>query len=187
MYNIQLKNETYSQYLKPFLLILFSAVIFSSYASARTPEFEHKAGVGIRSHSSNSAFEEMPYSSGDTSYQFYYEIYDLATSGFWQIVFGSVEDPKNSEVRKIYSQQLNLVLKDRFYRGGLGILNHCIVTDDSEEWSDTYYQFILGVYISFTENLGLGINGYYLFEKLDEDTSFDSDDIEYSLMLDFKF
>ncbi len=187
MYNNKLKNETHSQYLKSFLLFLFSAVMFSSYASGKAPEFEHKVGVGVRSHSSNSAFEDMPYSSGDISYQFYYENHDLATSGFWQIVFGSSEDPNNREISKIYSQQLNLIFKDRFYRGGLGILNHCIVTDDSDEWSDPYYQFILGVYISFTENLGLGINGYYIFEKLDDETSFDSKDIEYSLMLDFKF
>lgn len=181
-----LKKKINNTKLKLFILIT-GIMLFSCHAYGITPDFEHKLGLGVRLHSHNSVFEERPYSSGDTSYELYYEIHDLATSGFWQIVFGSSESPENSEINKIYSQQLNLIFKDRIYRGGFGILNHCIVTDKYEKWADTYYQFIFGIYISFSEKLGLALNSYYVFEEWDTVTKLNGGDIEYALMLDFKF
>lgn len=151
-------------------------------AKKSTKNVAHKIGTGIRFHRDNSAFEGLPFREGDLTYQFYYEYHEGI--GYWQIGLGYT--PSLDEVEKVITPQLSLIIKDRIYRAGIGVLKSYISDKDKNfEDTDIYYQFILG--LSFPiKKFSLDLNGLYSFEKW-RDFDFDAKDIEYSASISFTF
>lgn len=128
-----------------------------------------------------------PFAKGDLSYGATYEYEDQ--NALWQL--GVDVTPKfKSPSAEDYAvtPQLNLLLKDQIFRGGLGILS--TYTRDNAgkgDWMDLYWQFILGVEIPLPGRLVASANAYYVFDKWDNLNSFDFKDVEYGVSLGYKF
>ena len=142
---------------------------------------------GARYHQDNSSFVGYPFAKGDLSYGATYEYEDQ--NALWQL--GVDVTPKfKSPSAEDYAvtPQLNLLLKDQIFRGGLGILS--TYTRDNAgkgDWMDLYWQFILGVEIPLPGRLVASANAYYVFDKWDNLNSFDFKDVEYGVSLGYKF
>jgi hypothetical protein len=174
------------------LTLIFSCSVSTglaatSHASSKKTAFD----AGVRVHSEHSAFTELPYGDGDTTFVGGVEFHD--THGYWQFAVGYTprisdkEVPLERAVDYTVSPQLNLIFTDRGWQGGMGILSDYIVYEDGDDdWTDMYYQFQLG-YAFEVPGFTIELMGYYPFEKWGELGDFDFDDLEYGGALKFFF
>ncbi len=147
--------------------------------------------AGIRIHSEHSEFSELPYGDGDTTFVGAVEVHD--THGYWQFAVGYTprisdkEVPDERAVDYTVSPQLNLLFKDRGWQGGMGILSDYVVFEDGDDdWTDMYYQFLLGYAIE-VPGFTIELMGYYPFEKWGNLGDFSFGDMEYGGALKFFF
>ena len=163
-------------------------------------------GVGARHHVQHTAYEDYPYADGDLSYTIAYEYHDAA--GYWQLMVGftpdvgertavegdsttvegegTTEEEAGAVVESIITPQINLMIEDRIWLAGVGILSDYIETSEDTEWSDIYWQVILGILVPIG-NLELEILAYYPFEDWGTIGDFDADDIEFGASIKFLF
>ena len=156
-------------------------------------------GVGARQHVQHTIYEDYPYSDGDLSYTIAYEYHDAA--GYWQLMVGftpdvgdrTVDDDDDTGeeeaeplVESIITPQINLLIEDRLWLAGIGILSDYIETTEDTDWSDIYWQLMLGLVLPLG-NLELEILAYYPFEDWDAISDFDTDDIEFGASVKFMF
>lgn len=165
-----------------FLIASFMAVsMVATAARAGAPTSESAFGVGVRSHSLHSVFEELPYDDGDLSYGLAYEYHE--GSAYWQLAVDySTDASRTNTVDTVITPQLNLIFKDRFYRGGLGVLSSYITYsgDDpslKDDWTDVYYQFLLGISIP-AGSLAIDVMAAYPFADWGDLGDFEAGDIE---------
>lgn len=143
--------------------------------------------LGARYHQAHSAFVDLPFEDGDISYTAAYEYHDK--DAFWQLgVDVTPEVGEGNDVDYAVTPQLNLLLKDRIFQGGLGILS--TYTRDAAgkgDWMDLYWQFILGVALPLPGPLKVSANAYYTFEQWDALGDFKSEDLEYGVAVGYTF
>lgn len=146
-------------------------------------------GAAARFHQEHSAYEDYPFTDGDVSYGLTYEYHEA--SAYWQLALlyadGAGPSSSTNTIDYVITPQASLMFKDGPWRGGVGALAS-LVEDEvaGSDWTDIYWQFILGV--SFPV-MGFHLDGraFYVFEDWSEVESFDFDDIEYGVGLTYYF
>lgn len=158
-------------------------------------------GVGVRHHMAQSSYTDYPFEDGDLSYGLSYEIRDAA--GCWQLAVDyaadTAEDQANS-ADHVVTPQINMLLQDSFWRGGLGIgANYIQYTDEALEasesdentgdvledgWNDIFYQFLLGVSLPLGP-VSLDVLAAYPFDNWGDLGDFKGNNIEVALWLKF--
>ncbi len=143
------------------------------------------AGVGLRSHVLHTEFEEYPFDNGDISYVVGYEYHDK--TGYWQFLVGyTPEVGDGTVVESIITPQLNLLMQDGVWIAGGGILGSYVETELENDWTDVYWQVMLGFEITLPI-CSLEILAYYPFESWSTFGDFDTDDIEFGGLAKFMF
>jgi hypothetical protein len=164
-------------------LILGLVIAASSVALA---DVSQSFNVGGKYHQKHSAFIELPYDEGDISYSLAYEYRDA--DALWQLACDLTPEFKSrDDLDYGVSPQLNLLLVDRVFQGGVGILSTYTSGEDSGEWMDMYWQFILGLSLPLPGPLTLQVNSYYVFKSWGDVGDFDVGDVEYGAYLGYKF
>ncbi len=165
------------------------------------------AGQGAKSslsaggyfHTDHSAFTDLPFGNGDVSYMLAYEYAERLA--LWQLGVGfaphvtGIRDADSHEegvatvgTDLVVTPQLNLIFKDRFFRAGTGILGSYIKDDDGEgEWIGPYWQLLLGLNFELSSSFSIGGNAHYVLKNWDDITDFSFSDIEYSVLMSFRF
>ncbi len=141
--------------------------------------------LSVRVHRDQEKFTEYPYSDGDLSYMAAWEVHSEEAL----IQLGADICPKfkdNDAVDYAASPVLNLIFKDRVFRGGLGVLSTYEQGDDSK-WMDIYWQFLLGLSFDLPAKLSIDIYAIYPFKDWSSLGDFATKDIEYSAGLAYHF
>lgn len=142
-------------------------------------------GMGVRSHVLHTEFEEYPFDEGDLSYVVGYEYHDQA--GYWQFLVGYTPDVGDGTVvDSIITPQLNLLIQDRAWLAGVGILGSYVETELETDWTDIYWQVMLGFELPLPI-FKLELLAYYPFESWSTFGDFDTDDIEFGALAKFMF
>lgn len=186
-------------------LVVFLASAGLVLAASRGSKSEQAVGLGVRSHALHSVFTDLPFDDGDLSYGLSYEFHEAA--GYWQLAVDYCMDPTRMATGSVttvagrtttnmvdmadsvITPQINLVFKDKIWRGGVGALSSYIEpADDSvdAEWSDIYYQFLLGAGIPLGR-LGLDVLAVYPFDDWGNLGDFDTGDIDVQVWLKLSF
>lgn len=142
--------------------------------------------AGARYHVDHSVCEELPFGDGDVSYGLAYEYHE--ESGYWQIAMNYTPDITGTNLTDyVITPQINLIFKDRMWRGGIGALRSYVRdVDNNGDWTDMYWQMLAGIHLPLF-GLKLDVHAYYVFEKWNELDEFDSEDIEFGAWLKFSF
>lgn len=169
------------------MIISLLAASFAVVSSAQDPVVGRSmVSVGARQHAAHSEFEELPFDDGDISYGVAYEYHEM--TGYWQVALDYAPDVSGTNSTDyVVTPQISLIFKDRAWRGGLGLLKSYIRDNDGEaDWTDFYWQMILGLDIPL---LGMEFNvlAYYVFEEWGEVGDFDVDELEFGAWLKFSF
>jgi opacity protein-like surface antigen len=85
---------------------------------------------------------------------------------------------------------MNLVLQDGIFMAGLGALGSYVKTKDDahdNEWTDIYWQFILGIDYPVTPRMNIAANAYYPFYRWSDLDEFKFEDLDFGIRLSFKF
>lgn len=164
-------------------LILGVSVAVSGVAMAGVSQ---SFNVGGKYHQKHSAFAELPYDDGDISYSVAYEYHD--EDAFWQLACDvTPEFQERDDFEYGVTPQLNLLLTDQIFQGGLGILSTYTHGDAGGDWMDLYWQFILGVTIPLPGPFTLEANAYYVFDEWGNLGDFDFGDVEYGAYFGYRF
>lgn len=137
-------------------------------------------------HKAHSDFESLPFGDGDLSYGLSYEYHEGI--GYWLLgvdLTPSIGD--NDLIDHVVTPRLALIIKDRIYRAGVGVLKSYIsdkgnLIDDT----DVYYQFNFGISVPLASQLCFDINSLYSFEKW-RDINFEVSDIEFNVIVNYLF
>jgi hypothetical protein len=151
----------------------------------------HVLSFGARHHQEHSTYGELPFGDGDVSYALAYEYHENAA--YWQLALDASFDPSGtntvtSEFDYVLTPQINLIFKDELWRGGAGALASYMVdkkTDDGE-WTDIYWQFLLGLAIPLG-GMELEVLAAYPFESFGDLSDFEGSDIDIVGWLKFSF
>jgi len=166
-----------------FVLAVICCTVSASTAFA---ESGSKFGVGGRWHRSHSVYTELPFDDGDLAYGLTYEIHE--NDAYWQVAVTYAPDiTGTNSVDSAITPQLNLILKDGRWRGGVGALSSYTMSDDEDDWTDIYWQFILGLHLGSSSRPGIDVLAYYPFESWSDLGDFDARDIEFGLWLCMTF
>lgn len=140
--------------------------------------------LGARYHMKHSEFEALPYAEGDMTYGVGYEIHE--ENALLQFVCGyTPEFADHKDLNYGITPEANLLLKDGMLQGGLGILS--TYTQGDGEWTDMYWQWVLGVNVPLGNRFSLQANAYYVFEDWGSLGGFEFSDIEFGGYLGYKF
>ena len=188
---------------KPPYIILFIALIFmipqTGHADKYSlmPEFKGKHAVtgSARFHVEHSAFTALPFDDGDFGYLLAYEYHEGL--GLWQAGVEYAPSPDGDpDVNYVLTPQVSLILQDRIFRAGMGVLWSYVARETTETepvepvidgWSSPYYQFNIGLNFPILERFSIGIDSYYVFEGWGELKEFDIGDIEFGASVSVKF
>jgi hypothetical protein len=147
---------------------------------------ESALSLSGRYHRDRTEFAEYPFGDGDLSYMAAWETHNEdAMIQLGAAVCPSFED--NEALDYAITPQANLILKDRIYRGGLGILSSYTKGDDEDDWTDMYWQFLLGLSFGLPARLTVDVFAIYPFESWGDLSDFSTDDIEFSAGLAWHF
>ena len=168
--------------MKKITVAIFSMLLLMG---AQATHAQSAVSAGARYHAKHSAFEELPFENGDISYTLGYEYHDKA--GYWQLLVGYTPEVGDGMlVDYIITPQLNLLIKDSVWIAGTGILGSYIETELESDWTDVYWQVMLGFEFPLPA-FSLELLAYYPFESWNEFDEFDTDDLEYGLSMKFMF
>jgi len=173
----------------PFALGIVLA-LSSRPALAESP---HSLSVGGRYHTENTVFTDLPYGNADISYALAYtfaEKYVAIKLGadFAPDVSGDRDAPHTNKTDYVISPQVNLIVKDRIFRGGVGLLTSYIRDNQGEgDWLDPYWQLMLGLAIPLGAHFSVEGNVYYVLQNWDKIANFRPKDIEYGLWVNYNF
>jgi len=186
------------------LVFIFSqAALAADKKYSLAPAFKGSHGItaGARMHVEHSAFTALPFDDGDFGYLLAYEYHEGL--GLWQAGVEYAPSPDGDpNVDYVVTPQVSLILQDRIFRAGLGVLWSYVardsagVTPPSDEtppediidgWSDPYWQFNLGLSFPIRERFALSIDSFYVFEKWGSLKEFDIGDIEFGASFSVKF
>lgn len=178
---------------------IFLLALFAAPFSAAGQQTWYEFGVGARYHSQHSEFETLPFGDGDFSYLATLEYSEPVA--LWQLAMGFAPDVTGSRgpvpdegtteaarTQYVITPQLNLIFKDRMFRGGAGILRSYIRDRDSKgEWTNIYWQTLLGLSFDIGGSASLNTGAHYVFRGWDKIREFSFNDLDYSLLLSFRF
>jgi hypothetical protein len=169
------------------LLAATLCLVVSGAVVAPAPAAETVAAAGIRYHRQNPRLEELPFDDGDLSYGLALEYSE--TAAYWQLAVQYAPDVTGgtNEIDYIITPQLNLLFTERGWTGGVGALASYIVDETEEEWTDVYWQFILGLKVPLLDRLSLDAHAYYVFEGWDELNGFDVESLEFAAWFHMPF
>ncbi len=131
-------------------------------------------------------FAGYPFGAGDLSYMAAWETHtDDAMLQLGAAVCPSFED--NEALDYAITPQANLILKDRIFRGGLGILSSYTKGEADDDWTDVYWQFMLGLSFGLPAKLTVDLLAIYPFESWDALSDFSTEGVEFSAGLAWHF
>lgn len=172
-----------------------AAALLILLAAARAGE--NYLGVNGRYHTDHSVFTDLPYDNGNLSYGLAYEYAEKAA--IWQLgmdfashVTGA-RDPDNGATNAVgtdyvLTPQFNLIIRDKIFRGGAGILASYLRDDDGgDDWIAPYWQLQLGLSFPVFQRFSLDISTYYVYERWDKLPDFKPQDLEYGAWVKYKF
>lgn len=145
----------------------------------------------MRYHTEHSAFEDLPFDKGDLSGVLAYEYHE--SEAYWQLGLGYAWDPSGSredfaDPDYVITPQINLILKDGLWEGGVGALRSYTKFDDgSSDWTSLYWQFILGVRLPAIAGFDLSVASFYTFDRWGNLSDFSSRDLEFGAKLSYRF
>lgn len=148
------------------------------------------AYLGARYHANSSVLPGLPFESGDFSGLIGLEFHEKAA--YWQMLLGAASGPEGLgfDTRYVLTPQMNLLLKDGSFLGGVGILRSHIDPDVpgiKSGWSKTYYQFLFGYDFSAGKRMSINVFVLYPFLRWGELKEFSGSDLEYKAGLSFSF
>jgi hypothetical protein len=145
-------------------------------------------GAGAKWHINHSEFLDLPYDDGDFSYSLFYQAHDK--NGYLEALVEYAPTVNGDPAAEyVITPQANFVLTDRYWRAGFGALSSYIKYEDEEvgeDWTDVYWQFMLGLGMP-VGRVQVDAMAHYVFEKFDALGDFDFGDIEYSAAIKFAF
>lgn len=161
--------------------------------AAATPVFAIQSGLStqVRQFDNHTNFEDRPFAKDDYGYGLAYEIRDV--KGGWQL--GALYTPdaggKNGKEEYDYAITpfLNMFFKDRIFIGGLGMDKTYLPDTDTagDEWTDLYWNFLLGLEFPLGKKLSVSALAIYDFEGWHQLGDFEFDDIEFAAALTLLF
>jgi hypothetical protein len=170
-----------------FVLVGLTSFLLLDLAAEAAGRGNSQIAGGARLHRNRDNIEGYLYGDGDVSYQLAYEYH--ADTTYFQLGVGYCPDISGTnEVDYIITPQLNFFVTDRGWEAGVGIADSYI-TDDNEatdDWSDLYYQMMLGYQFPIMK-IPISFDAVYPFESWGDLSDFDFKDIEYMVMVHFKF
>ncbi len=140
-------------------------------------------GAGARYHAQHGTEREVPFDDVLT-YGIVYEYHERGT--FWQLGLQYGSDLGSGDVDYLLTPEINLMLTDGAWRGGIGALSTYTRVDDESDWSDIYYQVILGFDMPLGSTI-LSIQAHYVFEDFDKLDEFDFGDLDWAGYLMYQF
>ena len=158
-------------------------LVLCAAASQAGQRVRSRAGVGARYYSGQDTEIAAPFDN-DTSYGLVYEYHEGGT--FWQFGVSYASSMGSNHVDAVITPEINLMVTDGGWRGGIGVLASHIETEDDSDWSDIHYQFILGFEIPVGA-LALNFQTYYVFDDFDNLDEFDIDELDVSAYLMYQF
>jgi hypothetical protein len=170
----------------PVALVLLCAGLLQDGQAGGVANANSALAFGARMHARHDAFDKLPFDDGDLTYNVAYEWHE--TEAYWQIGVGYTPSVNTTNtIESVITPQVALILKDKYWRGGVGALWSMV--DDKvsgRDWLNMYWQIILG--ISFpVAKLQLDVHALYPFEAWNELGNFDFDDIEFGAWLVYPF
>lgn len=172
------------------------AALILALALATQPilaESPHSLSVGGRYHTENTIFTDLPYGNADLSYGLAYTFSEEHVglklgADFSPDVSGTRDAPHTNKTDYVITPQANIIVKDRIFRGGVGILTSYIRDDQGAgDWLDLYWQMMLGLCVPLGRNISVEGNIYYVLERWDKITDFRLKELEYGLWLNYNF
>ncbi len=180
---------------KPYIFFLWLLVSYlpasvsADFSQGNAPPRSHMVSIAAHMHGEHTTFDSLPFGEGDVGCLLAYEFHEGI--GFWQAGAEFIADPEGDPtVDYVLTPQLSLILKDRIYRAGLGVLWNYLKIDDPElesNWSKPFWQFTMGAGYPFRDKLEIGVYSYYIFEGWEELSKFNIKDIEYGISLSYRF
>jgi len=167
------------------LLILVGLAMSLVFGTSRVTAGPHAIGIGGRYQQDHSEFEELPFDDGDLSYGINYEYHENVA--YWQVGVMYTPDVGGDAADYVITPQINLMLKDDIWRGGIGVLKSYIEYENGDsDWTDLYWQFHLGISVPIGP-VEFAALAHYVFEDFGEIKDFDFDDVEYGAWLSYRF
>lgn len=143
---------------------------------------------GARYHRASSVLDVLPYADGDLSATVGLEFRDAV--GYWQLLLNGMDRPgaDDSSAKRILTPQLHLVMKDRVFLAGTGVMiSHLRDDEQASGWTKVYYQLKIGLEFDLSDRFLLSGFAAYPFKRWDKLTDFTSSDLEYTAGLSFRF
>ncbi len=167
----------------PLVSLMLLAQPFHSQAAGQK---KSAIGLGARSQVKHSVMKDLPFEDGDITYTASYEYHDAA--GYWQLMVGYTPDVGDGDVIDyVITPQLNLIIQDKIFLAGTGILGSYISDKETgSDWTDVYWQLMLGLEIPVGP-LSIEAMASYQFDKWGNLSDFEFDDITYGGSLKFYF
>lgn len=180
-------------------IALFSLLVMLLFVLSASAGGGRRWAGGLRQHADHSVAEEIPFGNNDVSYGVAYEVYD--SGGLWQFAVSLTPDVSEREnvdtnnlmtVDQVITPELNLIMQDGPWLMGVGALMSYVEQENSEgedetEWTDVYWQFMLGFQMPFTQSSKLKICAYYPFEDWGDIGDFEFDDLDFGGWVSFRF
>ena len=146
-----------------------------------------RLGLGARYHTDHSVFTDLPYEDGDLGLGLSYQYHeDLA---YWELGVDFTPEVGESDGYENYAltPEVNLVVKDRIWRAGLGgLMTYVHPEEGDDDWSDFYWQLLAGISVPYGR-LALDIMAYYPFENWGDLPDFEFGDMEFGGRLTNRF
>jgi len=161
--------------------------------AASGAESRHSLSAGGRYHTENKVFTDMPFSNGDISYPAAYTFSDGHFAlrlgvDFAPSASGSRDAPNTNRTDYVITPQASIILKDRIYRLGTGVLTSYVRDREGEgDWIDPYWQVMLGLDFPLGDFVSLELNAHYVIEKWAKLSHFRIKELEYGLWLSYHF
>jgi hypothetical protein len=141
--------------------------------------------VGVRYHASEPSFETLPMRE-DYSYRLGYRMGDQG--GFWQLALNYTPSVSDPSVDYVLTPEVNIILNDKIWRGGIGVLKSYVEPKDGSidsDWTDIYWQLFFGVAVP-VGGVSLEAFTYYVFEDWGELEIPGMDDLDLGVWVKFK-
>jgi hypothetical protein len=143
--------------------------------------------AGARFHRDRTNIKDYPFADANFSYLAAYEYH--ADNSYLQLGAGICPHATaTNDIDYVITPQANLFFTDRSWEAGVGVVGNFIAdgNDTNEEWSDIYYQLLLGYELKVL-GLPVSLDACYPFDSWDKLSDFAFKDVEFLAMIKLKF
>ena len=172
--------------------VCLAAVISAGLIQVASAQQGYNAwSLGLRYHTEHSTFEELPFDKGDLSGVLAYEYHE--SEAYWQLALAYAWDPSGIgedllEPDYVLTPQINLILKDGIWRGGVGALkSYTKFEDGSSDSTSVYWQLMLGISLPAMAGFDISAGAFYTFDRWTNLSDFSTKDLEYGAKLSYRF